>query len=327
MSRKLYSIPVLSTILILTAFDAICFSQLTKSLDRERVIKVIDTCLSAFEENYVYPDVVIEIEDYVRKKIETDSYAHISTLTQLTKQLRADFRHVSDDRHIWIDIMENLPTKDSDLSDDKKIAELRRNNFGFTKYELLDNNVAYLRLDGFENLDFAEDTAIAIMSLLSNSDAIILDMRQNHGGNGNMVHFLSSYFFEERTQLNSLYFRAKDSLSTAWTDPDVPGEKLLRQKLFILTGRNTASAAESFAYTMKNYNRAILVGENTRGAAHWNESYQFPELGIFLEIPVARPINPVTQKGWQGIGVIPDVVVPEEEALDKAYILASKRDE
>ncbi|MFC2121363.1 S41 family peptidase, partial [Bacteroidota bacterium] len=159
---------------------------------------------------------------------------------------------------------------------------------------------------------------------LGNSNSIILDLRFNHGGNKNMVQFISSYFFKEKKQTNSLYFREADSLVTGWTFADVPGKKLLDQKVYILTGKSTASGAESFAYTMKNYKRAVIIGENTAGAAHWTECYKYPRLDIFLNIPVARPINPVTKKGWERVGVIPDIEIPENKALDVAYITALK---
>jgi hypothetical protein len=282
----------------------------------------LDTCFQAFRSYYVYPEIVPDIEKYVRTKVHQGHYKNISSLEEFTRLLRKDFRHVSNDGHIWIDVMENLPIKNSNVSDEEKIKELRKSNFGFIKFEFLPGNIAYLRLDSFKNLDYAKETAIAIMKLLSNSEAIILDLRFNHGGNGNMVHFLSSYFFENKTQLNSLYFRKADSLALAWTNPNVPGEKLLKQKLFILTSKNTTSAAEAFTCTMKNYKRATIVGEYTRGAGHWVESYQFPDLGIFLEIPVARPINPVTNTGWEGKGIEPDVKISGDKALQEAYKLA-----
>ncbi|MFC1514264.1 S41 family peptidase, partial [candidate division KSB1 bacterium] len=76
--------------------------------------------------------------------------------------------------------------------------------------------------------------------------------------------------------------------------------------------------------SMKHYKRATIIGERTRGAAHWKETYKFPDQGIFLEIPVARPINPVTQKGWEGEGVKPDVEITENKALEKAHEIALK---
>ncbi len=300
-----------------------CRSQ-DKVLGKGEMECIIETCITAFRTHYVYPDQVLEMEKKVNIKFKSGEYDSFTNLYEFVKQIKIDFRSVSNDRHIWIDIMENLPVKNSNVSDQEKINELHKSNFGFTKYELLEGNVAYLKLDGFVDVKYGRDTAAAYMNKLSNSDAIILDLRQNHGGNGNMVRFISSHFFENKVQMNSLYFREADSLATDWTDPSIPGKLLVNQKLYILTSTNTASAAESFTNLMKNYNRATIVGEHTRGAGHWVETYKFSELGIFLEIPVARPINPITKKGWEGTGIIPDIKISEDKALDKAVALALK---
>ncbi len=320
MSRKMRSVGL--TLALLSSFSAPGHSAPSSRVDDRGIREIVDTCLVAFEQHYVYPGVVSDIELYVRAKLDGGKYDEITDLLELTKRLRGDFRHVAEDRHIWIDILENIPVKNSDLSL-AEIAEIKRKrNFGFARYELMPGNVGYLEIENFNDLAYGRETAAHAMGLLASSDAVILDLRNNHGGNGNMVHFIASYLFAERTQLNSLYFREADSLATAWTDPDLPGQKLFEQELYLLTSGNTASAAESFAYTLKHYGRATIVGEVTRGAAHWNETFRFPELDIFLEIPVARPINPVTGKGWQGKGVIPQVKTLSGDALDQAHLLA-----
>ncbi len=293
-------------------------------LDRREMLRVIDSTLEAFHEYYIYPDVVVEMESYVRDRIAGGGYDGIASLAGLTKQMRIDFRRISNDRHIWIDIMENMPVDNADASIEEIANEKRKSNFGFVKFELLPENVGYLRIDSFDDVSYAGETAVSAMGMLANSDAVILDLRYNHGGHESMVRLVSSYFFKERTQLNSLYFRAADSLVEGWTDPAIPGKKPTDAKLYILTSGNTASGAESFAYMMKQYKRTLIVGEKTRGAAHWTECYPFPELGVFLEIPVARPINPVTNTGWEGTGVEPDIQAPADKALEAAYNLAIK---
>jgi len=92
-------------------------------------------CISAFKTHYVYPEKVVIIEKLVQSKIQQNQYDDIPDLASLTKQLRYDFRDAINDRHIWIDVMDNLPVKDSGVSDQDKIAALKKTNFGFVKFD------------------------------------------------------------------------------------------------------------------------------------------------------------------------------------------------
>ncbi len=267
------------TFAIILVVSNIACTQQSGPPDKNEISTIIDTCVTAFRTHYVYPEKVSEIKSHIQKSQEDGKYEDLHNLKSLTKQLRSDFRAATNDRHIWIDIMDNLPVIDSDVSDQIKMDQLEKENFGFGEIENLTESVVCLKLNGFKDLKYARKTATEVMQKLGNYDIIIIDLRENHGGHSNMVHFISSYFFAEQTQLNSLYFRERDSLATAWTDPEIAKSKLVDNKLFLLTSKNTASAAESFAYTMKNYERATIVGESTRGAGHWTESFQYPRAG------------------------------------------------
>jgi len=291
------------------------------TLDGDQTQAVIDTCILAFEDYYVYPDAVAAMKDHITRRSAEGVYEKIPDLVGLTTQLRRDFRDVSGDRHIWIDIMQNIRlTPEGPTAE--QIAEMKADNFGFTSVKTYEDGIGYMKLDSFRDPAYAGDTAVQAMKELSSSRALIIDLRENHGGDGKMVHLLASYFLPAGTQLTSLYFRAEDRLQETWTHDEVQGERMLDVDLLILTSKQTTSAAESFAYTLQIYGRARLVGENTRGAGHWVESFPYPDQGIFLEIPVARPINPVTKKGWEYSGIAPDVRVNPAEALDIALRLA-----
>jgi hypothetical protein len=105
----------------------------------------------------------------------------------------------------------------------------------------------------------------------------------------------------------------------------VPGQKLLDADLYVLTSSRTASGAEAFSYGMKNSGRATVVGETTAGAAHWTEAWDFPSLRIRADIPIARPINPVTKTSWERTGVEPDIETSADNALSVAHLEALKR--
>jgi len=288
--------------------------------------EVIDSILAAFEIHYVYPEIAGNMCDSIRHKYQMGEYDKIDDLGQLIGQLSDDLRKISGDLHIRVSVMspEDLSPAIGDTISHEKIAKKARGNFNFKKVEWLPGNVGYLRFDQFTDPVYAGQTAAATMNFLANCDAVIIDLRYNGGGEEKMVRLISSYFFKEPVQINSLYFTETDSLEQSWTYAYVPGKKLINVDLYILTSSRTASGAEAFTYGLKNYNRAIVVGEPTAGAAHWAEYYDFPNLQVRAKIPIARPINPITKTSWEKVGVKPDVEAKASDAMDIAYVNALK---
>jgi hypothetical protein len=116
--------------------------------------------------------------------------------------------------------------------------------------------------------------------------------------------------------------RGKSVKKQWWTIPHVQGVRKPETPLYILTSRGTGSSAEGFAYALKHLNRAIIVGDTTAGAAHKTHPHLFPELGIEIHMPDGRSYNPVTKQDWEGVGVIPHIVVDADNAFDLAYAMA-----
>jgi len=145
-------------------------------------------------------------------------------------------------------------------------------------------------------------------------------LRYNGGGAPSMIQLISSYFFAERKHLNSFYVRASDSWEHFWTQEEVQGPKLVDVPIFILTSGRTFSAAEEFTYNLKNMERATIVGETTGGGAHPvnGRNFDFGTFTITMSVPYGRAVNPTTGTNWEGVGVVPDIAVPADQALDKA---------
>jgi retinol-binding protein 3 len=144
------------------------------------------------------------------------------------------------------------------------------------------------------------------MQFIANTDSVILDLRDNGGGEPEMVAYLSSYLFPGPIHLNDLWNRANSTTRQYWTLPYVPGTRLSDKPVFVLTSSRTFSAAEEFAYNLQALKRASIVGETTGGGAH--PVAGFPLVDRFMiTVPVARAVNPVTGKNWEGTGVQPDV--------------------
>jgi len=74
------------------------------------------------------------------------------------------------------------------------------------------------RLSGLarlSSLGFVGDTAAAAMNFLANSDSVIIDLRQNGGGDPATVALICSYLFSpEPVHLNDLYFRSSNENSS-----------------------------------------------------------------------------------------------------------------
>ena len=80
----------------------------------------------------------------------------------------------------------------------------------------------------------------------------------------------------------------------------------------------------SFALALKRTHRATLIGERTAGANHFG-GIEPIGAGLAAFIPVGRTYDPDTGKDWEGTGIVPDVEVPADAALDRALALERER--
>ncbi len=197
-------------------------------------------------------------------------------------------------------------------------------NCAFEKVEVLPGNIGYLKFNGFMDPGVCAPTVVAAMGFLAHTGALIFDLRGNGGGDPAMVTFVASYLFDKPTHLNDLYNRKEDSTRQFWTLPYVPGERLPKQPVFVLTSKRTFSGAEEFAYDLKNQKRATIVGETTGGGAHPVGGHVVADY-FMLGVPFAKAVNPISKTNWEGTGVEPDVKVSAADALATAEKLATEK--
>src|SRR5260370_34148345 len=166
-------------------------------------------------------------------------------------------------------------------------------NCGFDKVEILSGNVGYVKFNMFADPEVCGPTAVAAMNFLANVDAIIFDLRENHGGDPNMIAFLSTYLFSESTHLNDLWERKDDSTNQYWTLPYVPGKRLDGKPAYVLTSKQTFSGAEEFSYNLKNLKRATIIVEPTGGGAHPVNRHRIHD-HFMIPLPFPPPTNPLS---------------------------------
>ena len=293
---------------------------------KEEIVKKISELLN---ENYIYLETANKMEEHITSKLEKGEYNKIQSALEFSEVLTRDLVEVSKDKHLGIRFfpgLKELVEKKKEIETTKEeIEQMKYNNYGFRKVERLNGNIGYLDFRSFNPVEYGKETAVSAMNFLANCDALIIDLRNNGGGEPKMVQFICSYFFDSKpVHLNSLYYRAKDSTEEYWTLEEIPGKRMPDVDLYVLTSSRTFSGAEEFAYNLKNLKRATLIGETTGGGAHPTDMFIINDfLGIL--VPNGRAINPITKTNWEGTGVTPDIEVSSDNALQTAIVEAVKK--
>ena len=290
--------------------------------------EAIDGLLSLLKRQYVFPEVAVKMESAIRERAAKGEYDAITDGPQFAERLTRDLRAVCHDRHLRVGYApEKLPVKNNwdKLTPDEARREresTRRENFGIEKAEILPGNVGYLKINYFSQLAWMRDAFDGAMNALANTDALIIDLRQNRGsGDEKTVPYVCGYFFEKPTHINSLYWRPTGKTTDYYSAARVGGKRYLNKQIYLLTSRGTFSGAEEFAYDLKNLKRATLVGDVTGGGANGGGDIRATD-HFFAFVPVGRAINPITKTNWEGVGVAPDVATPAAKALYIAHLAA-----
>jgi C-terminal processing protease CtpA/Prc len=253
---------------------------------------------------------------------------------EFAEALTRDLRAVSHDRHLFVGYDPFTVPDQSGASAGARrpnSAEqarfrsmLEHQNCTFSKVEILNHNLGYIKFDAFPDPDICGPTVVAAMNFVAHTDALVFDLRENHGGDPSMVDFMVSYLFREPTHINDLTNRHENQTHQFWTLPWVPGPRLTDQPVYVLTSHETFSGGEEFTFDLKTQKRATIVGETTGGGAHPVEGMSAGD-HFTIGVPFGRPINPVTMGDWEGNGVEPDVKVAAADALTTAEKLAAEK--
>ncbi|MEW6126203.1 MAG: serine hydrolase [Acidobacteriota bacterium] len=301
--------------------------QTAPQLDAAARVQVIEGALKQLNAAYVFPEVAKKMEAAIRERMQRKEYDAITNPAALAVTLTNHLQEVSHDKHLRVVFR---PVAFRDLKEPSKAdieqerAQVAFNNFGFQKVERLEGNIGYIDFRGFVEAEWGAETLAAAMNFLANTEALIFDVRQNGGGQPQMVALICSYLFDKRTHLNDIYWRPTDKTTEHWTREQLGGKRYgEKREVYVLTSRRTFSAAEEFTYNLKNLKRATIVGETTGGGAHPVDFRRINE-HFGIGVPAGRAINPITKTNWEGTGVKPDVEVPAEQALKVAQVAALK---
>lgn len=300
-------------------------------IDAAEKKSVIDALCENLNREYIFPEITAKYVSMLMDNLKSGKYDTIEKPGDFAGEITKDLMAIHRDRHLsvrfnpgWVKNEKNR----KELDEKTILLNKRRNrgtNYGFKELKILPGNIGYLKFNGFSYDAGAYNTAIGAMSFLANTDALIIDLRDNGGGSPEMVQFLCSYFLDNpRKHLNSFSYKEKEKLTQYWTYTYLPGQRLDKIDLYLLTSSGTFSAAEEFVYNLKSMKRAVVIGETTGGGAHDNKFVILTD-NFMMSLPFARAINPVTKSNWEEVGVEPDIKVSRDKALEIARVSAIKK--
>jgi Peptidase family S41/N-terminal domain of Peptidase_S41 in eukaryotic IRBP len=303
-------------------------------LDEATRQKTIDAISQKLTEYYVYPDVAAKMVQAIRDHQKRGDYSSITDGNEFADALATDLRAISHDQHLHVSYDPfTLPEQSNSCAERsqpspaeqaRRRSMLENQNCTFSKIEILSHNVGYIKFGAFPPPDICGPTVVAAMTFVAHTDALIFDLRENHGGDPNMVDFMVSYLFRQSTHINDLANRHENETHQFWTASWVPGPRFVDQPIYVLTSHQTFSGGEEFTFDLQTQKRATIVGETTGGGAHPVEGLPAGD-HFSIGVPFARAINPVTHGDWEGKGVEPDVKVSAADALATAEKLAADK--
>lgn len=319
---------ILSFVFLISYFTINAQEKALPPVQKQELKQLITKTGQLLEEYYLSLEMGKKMRQTIQTKFKNGSYNHLSNPKDLAEQLTNDLRLVSQDLHM--EVYYNPPQSTTNKQKESKEISQKGfwTNYGFQEMKVLRGNIGYLKISHFTTWRYFKQAKKIISSALKvveNTDALIIDVRNNRGGFEDIVAYLISYFFDGKPiHLSDYYCRHDNNRSSTWTTDKIEGKKLPKIPLYVLVNKKTGSAAESFAYMLKHLKRATIVGETTAGAGNGASSHKASER-FGLQVACQKTINAITKTSFEKVGVIPQVKIASKEAFSQAYLLALKR--
>lgn len=174
--------------------------------------------------------------------------------------------------------------------------------------ELIDGSIGYIKIDGFKQ-NTPDQFINTLQHLTSNgAKALIFDLRDNPGGLVESVEECLDPLLPEGVIAIAEY---KDGHSETIVYSD---SSELDMPMTVIVNKNTASAAELFAASLRDFGKAELVGEKTYGKGVMQITTEM-ENGGAVVLTVAEYRTTVSEC-YDKIGLNPDYTVVDDNADD-----------
>ena len=186
-------------------------------------------------------------------------------------------------------------------------------------WELLPGNIAWVRLRSFGD-DSAASAFEAAFEEISRADGLVLDVRENGGGNSDVGYRILSTLTDKPFLSTAWSTRSYRPSFRAWGQPEAryrsepdarppSGVRLYRKPVVVLTSPRTYSAAEDFTVAFDVMDRGRIIGEPTGGSTGQPLLFPLPGGGTG-RVCTKRDVYPDGRE-FVGVGVQPDLRVAQ----------------
>lgn len=297
----------------------------------------VTTLASELEANFVYPDIGRAYAARLRESLAAGRYDGAASPAGFAQLVTRDLQAVNREGHLRL-----VPPGATQA--DGPGAGVQHLGRGVVRAGWIAPGVGYMSIHGFggDEAEYAQKMrrVRAVLDTLAGARTLIVDARSYVGGALEETDVVASYLFADTTTLLEFDTRAaveargrgvlRDGPRLVRVEapegivrrrqlaiPVDPARSLRAARVFVLTSRHTASGGEGFTLAMRREGRATIIGDTTAGAGHFGSNVQLGG-GYHAFVPIGRPFDPATGRGWELVGIAPDVAVPADRALDEA---------
>ncbi len=297
--------------------------------------QTIEDLAAKLTERFFDPELGQRYAAMLRANAASGKYDSIADDAAFAKQVTADLQAVAFDGHLKLFVGDG-----SARGRNGRAGPAQSQNIEAAAR--LTPAIAYLRFGNLFGQPEALDRLRKFLRDNASAKTLIFDMRTNIGGGFDEMDVLFPRIFAKPTVMVAMDTRsAVDANGEAplgdgptlrraaapsavvrrehFVTPAPALGNLRKAKIFVLTSGRTASAAEHFTLSLKRTHRATIIGETTYGAGNYGGVVPIAG-GFSAFIPVGRTFDPDTGKGWDYVGIAPDVRVDAAQALVEALV-------
>lgn len=214
---------------LILIYVVFCFNLRAQAQDLTvRNKQILEMCEN-IKKYYIFEDVANQLSEKLKSEIAGKTFDTLSD-KDFAKSLSSYLIQYGNDLHFNV-LYRPSPEEEKTVNEKELLQKYdginKQWNYGFEKVARLDGNIGYIEYTGFpEGNKSAQQILDATMNFVSNTNALIIDLRNNQGGDGKMVELFLSYFFDKKIKLSEIYTRYNDETRKSYTLQKVNGKSI-----------------------------------------------------------------------------------------------------